>query len=307
MGFTPPAASEFYAEVELGAFLEMRALTDRFGTRWEWRRFFPDGHQDVTRQVEMIRAWGERGFDAVLVCTAGEFWRMQRIYEPVGAAGTRVFQFNMPAELWRGQRRGALTTVGYDNAAHAGYLACDYIARLLGGRGKLILIWGLPSHWSTARLNGVRLALRRHPGVEIVAVQRGDYVRDKGATATANLLRRHPDVQAVYAENEEMALGAAEAIETSGLAHWDGTEGIISVGADGLKSGYEFIRDGRLTATIDVGPVEHGRRSLRAIFWNAVLGYAPEPVIELPTTIVDRSNVDASLTTLTSALDAPHP
>lgn len=307
IGFTPPAASEFYDEVQHGAFAEMRDLTEQFGVRWEWLPFFPMGHQDVAAQVEALRRWGERRLDAVLVCTAGDFDSMQRIYAAVAADGTQVFQFNMPAEMWRSNAIRAVSTIGYDNAARAGSLACDYIAKLLGGSGRLALIWGLPGHWSTARLNGLTLALRRYPDIVVTAVQRGDYLRDKGGTAAYDLLRRHPDIDAIYAENEEMALGVSEAIDACGLSHWDGESGIVTVGADGLKSGYELIKRGRLTATIDVGAVEHGRRSVRAIFWNTVLGRTPEHIIKLPTMIVDRSNVDASLAELTTALSVPEP
>ena len=53
-----------------------------------------------------------------------------------------------------------------------------------------------------------------------------------------------------------MALGASQAIDVAGLKHWDGTEGIITIGADGLLSGMDSIRDGKLTATVDVNSVE---------------------------------------------------
>ena len=54
-------------------------------------------------------------------------------------------------------------------------------AETFGGKGKLILIWGLPGHWSKSRREGVNIALKKYPGLKIVAQQRGDYVRDKGA------------------------------------------------------------------------------------------------------------------------------
>jgi ABC-type sugar transport system substrate-binding protein len=305
VGFTPPAASEFYDEIEHGAFSQMRLLSALFGVQWRWETFAPGVHQDVCDQIEVIHDWAARGFDAVLVCTAGDFSSMQRVYEAVTAQGTRVFQFNMPAEAWPAHEIKASWTIGYDNAAHAGYLAGEYIARKLGGEGKLILIWGLPGHWSTSRFNGLRLALRRYPEIRLEAMQRGDYVRAKGMSAAENLLRRHPDVDAIYAENEEMALGASEAIDACGLRHWDGRSGIITIGADGLKSGYELIKRGKLTATVDVHPVEQGRRSIQAIFWDRVLAPVEPQVVALPTAIVDEHNVDAPLAAVSSALDVP--
>jgi ABC-type sugar transport system substrate-binding protein len=56
-----------------------------------------------------------------------------------------------------------------------------------------------------------------------------------------------------------MALGASQAVSALGLKTWDGKEGIVIIGADGLKSGYESIKQNQLTATVSVGPVEQGR------------------------------------------------
>jgi len=72
--------------------------------------------------------------------------------------------------------------------------------------GKVILIWGIPGHWSTSRLNGVNAALKKYPGIKIVGQQRGDYVRDKALNAAQNLPQRDPNINAIYGENEEMAL-----------------------------------------------------------------------------------------------------
>src|SRR6202011_183423 len=232
-------------------------------------------HQDINDQVNTIQNWVTSKFDAVLVCTAGDFASMQKVYEAASQKGTRVFQYNMPAEMWPADQLKALSTISYDNAMQAGYIATEYIAQKLKGKGKLILIWGLPGHWSTSRLNGVNLALKKYPDLKIVGQQRGDYVRDKGLNAAQNLLQRDSDIQAIYGENEEMALGAAQAAGALGLKLWDGKDGIIVIGADGLKSGYESIKQDQLTATVNVGPVEQGRQSIQTIFWNVVYGYVP--------------------------------
>ena len=104
-----------------------------------------------------------------------------------------------------------------------------------------------------------------------------------------------------------MALGAVDAIEALGLKLWDGSEGIIVIGADGLKSGYESIRNGRLTATVNVGPVDQGREFIMAVFMHEVLGYSVDRVIEVPTAIVDKSNVEVNEAYLDWALGTKYP
>lgn len=305
IGFTPPALSEFYDEIEHGAWRQMKEYEDRFGVQWEWVRAAPSEHEAVESQVNTIQDWATQEFDAVLVCTAGDFAAMQRVYENAQEEGTAIFQFNMPAELWSVDDINATSTIGYDNARQAGYIAGQYIAEKLGGEGDILQIWGLPGHWSTSRENGLMEALEEYPGLEIVGKQRGDYVRDKGLNAAQNLLQSNPEVNAIYGENEEMALGAAQAIDAQGLQHWDGEAGIITIGADGLQSGYEAIKDGRFTATVDVGPVDHGRQSIEAIFNNLVLGHTVDPVVNVSTTVVDETNVDVPLAYVEWALNGP--
>jgi ribose transport system substrate-binding protein len=305
VGFTTPAASEFYDIIEHGAYSQMRAYSDWFGVKWNWTTFFPGEHQDINDQVNTIQNWVTSKLNAILVCTAGDFASMQKVYQTAAEKGTRVFQYNMPAEMWPEDESKAISTISYNNAMQSGYIAIEYIARQLGGKGKVILIWGLPGHWSTSRLNGAKLALKKYPDLQIVGEQRGDYVRDKGLNAAQNLLQRDPEINAIYGENEEMALGAAQAVDALGLKHWDGKEGIITIGADGLKSGYEQIKAGQLTATVNVNPVDQGRWSIETIFWNLVLEYVPARVLNVRTLVVDKTNVEEPLAYVTWALGVP--
>ena len=302
VGYTPPAASEFYDEIEHGAFSQMREYETLFGVKWRWTKFFPGEHQDVNDQVNTIQNWVTNRIDTILVCTAGDFASMQNVYSQAQTKGTRIYQFNMPAELWPDNQMQAISTISYNNTMQAGYIATKYIAEKLGGKGKMLLIWGLPGHWSKARLDGVKLALKDYPDLQIVGQQRGDYVRDKGMNAAQNLLQRNPDINAIYGENEEMALGASQALDARGLDHWNGTEGIIVIGADGLQSGFESIKAGRLTATVSVGAVDQGRESIQTLFWNLVMGYVPPKVRDVDTVVVDKTNVDELLAYVTWAL-----
>jgi len=305
VGFTGPAASEFYDEIEHGAFAQMRAYSDMFGVKWNWTYASPQEHQDINDQVNTIEAWVTNRYDAVLVCTAGDFESMQNVYAKAEKAGTKVFQFNMPAELWPEDQNRAISNIGYNNTMQAGYLAGRYIAEKLGGKGKMLLIWGLPGHWSTARRKGLDIALADYPDLKIVGEQRGDYVRDKALNAAMNLLQRDSDINAIYGENEEMALGASQAIQALGLKPWDGTDGIITIGADGLKSGFESIKQGQMTATVSVGAVDQGRQSIDTIFWNLIFGQVPPKVFNVRTQVVDKSNVDEPLAYVNWALSVP--
>lgn len=130
-------------------------------------------------------------------------------------------------------------------------------------------------------------------------------MRDQGLTAAQDLLTRFPDIDAIYGENEDMALGASQAIDLAGLQHWDGTSGIITIGADGLLSGMESIRQGKLTATVDVNSVDMGRTMIDTLFQHEILGKTVAQFISVPTIVVDQSNVDRAEAKIAAALAGP--
>jgi ribose transport system substrate-binding protein len=116
---------------------------------------------------------------------------------------------------------------------------------------------------------------------------------------------KFPDVDAVYGENEDMALGASQAIDARGLKHWDGSKGIITIGADGLVSGMEVIKAGKLTATVDVNSIEMGRAMIDTLVAHEVLGEDVPQFVRIPTSVVDKSNVAWHEAVIQEALAAP--
>lgn len=294
IGFTPPAASEFYDIIQHGAYTMMNELSDRFGVKFEFEFAAPSEHQAVESQVATIENWVTKKFSAIGTSSAGDFDAMNAVFKRAMDGGSSVYMFNMPAEMWDEKEFNVVSAIGYNNTYQSGYLVGKYAAEKLNGKGKILLVWGIPGHWATARKNGFMEAIKPYPELQVVAEQRGDYVRDKGMQAAENLLEAHPDVNFIYGENEEMGLGAAQAVEARGLKFWDGKEGIIVVGADGLKSGYESIKEGKLTATVNVGPVDMGRQFVMSVFMHDVLGYSVDKILNVPTAVVDKTNVDVA-------------
>jgi ribose transport system substrate-binding protein len=294
VGFTPPVLSEFFAQMEHACWQQMANYEQRFGVKWEWARTAPAGNFDAVQEhFNIVQNWVTAGFDAILICTGGDFSSMQRVYKGAEERGTRIYQVNMPMELWPIEQVASSSNITYDNIRQSGYLAGTYIAEKLGGRGTILQVWGPSgSPWSTARQKGLDRALEENPGLRVVGKADGGYVRDKGFAAAQNLLEANPNVDAIYGENEEMALGASQAIDAARLKHWDGKDGILTIGADGLRSGFEAIRKGRLTATVDVGGVDQGLEAIRTLFAHQLLGMTVDQVINVPTVVVDRSNIE---------------
>ena len=301
IGYTPPILSEFYTQVEKAAHNRMQQLEDCYGVKWEWSRqgALNDAHSGV-EAVGIVENFSSNGFDAVFVCSAAPHATMQEIYAQGSAEGVDFYQFNSTEELENPSQAddptGGLHTVsniGYDDRWQSGYIAGQYLAKLLEGEGQIIQILGPSgSDWTKLRQQGFEAAIAEFPGMQIVGSADGGYVRDKGLTAAQDLLTKFPEVSAIYGENEDMALGASQAIDLANLKHWDGSEGIITIGADGLISGMDSIREGQLTATVDVNSIEMGTTMIDTLFQHEVLGMSVAQFIRIPTVVVDEANVD---------------
>lgn len=294
VGFTPPILSEFFDIMEHAAFRQAHNYTERFGVQWKWQRASPAGDfNSVEGQYNIIQNWITAGLDVIMVCTAGNYKDTEKIYADARAKGITIIQFNMPIELWPIEKVGDTCSVGYDNILQSGYVAGKFIAEKLGGKGKVLQIWGPSgSIWSEARQKGFDIILKQYPDLKVVGLADGGYVRDKGFAAAQNLLTSNPNVDAIYGENEEMALGGSQAIDALGLKHWDGKTGIITIGADGLQSGFKAIRDKRLSATISVGGVGQGLKLVEMAFAIRALGMTVPKINNVPVQLVDASNVD---------------
>lgn len=295
VGFTPPILSEFFNIMEHAAFRRAHNYTERFGVQWKWQRASPAGNfNSVEGQYNIIQNWITAGLDVIMVCTAGDYKDTEKIYAEARAKGITIIQFNMPIELWPIDKVGDACSVGYDNILQSGYVAGKFIAEQLKGKGKVLQIWGPSgSIWSDARQRGFDMILKQYPDLKVVGKADGGYVRDKGFAAAQNLLTSNPDVNAIYGENEDMALGASQAIDALGLKHWDGESGIVTIGADGLQSGFKAIREKRLSATISVGGVGQGLKLVEMAFAIRALGMTVPKINNVPTQLVVESNVDA--------------
>lgn len=307
VGFTPPVLSEYYTQMENAAFIRMAELEDLYGVKWKWEKSSPTGDFNaVEQQISTVQTWTTRGFDVALICTGANFATMQGVYEKAMDAGTSIFQFNQPVELYDTDEINTVSNIGYDNRWQSGYVAGKFIADTLGGEGKIIQIMGpAGSDWTKARLIGFAQAMEENPGLEVVASADGGYLREQGLSATQDLLTKHRDIDAIYGENEDMALGASQAVAAAGLKQWDGSDGIVIIGADGLLSGMDAIREGGLTATVDVNSVDNGRQMIDTVFQSIVLGNFVPKINNITTHLVTKENVEVRAAYINSVMSPP--
>jgi ribose transport system substrate-binding protein len=139
------------------------------------------------------------------------------------------------------------------NFVEQGKRAADALIKATGGTGKVAILLGSSgNNVTTDRTNGFVNQLKASAaGMEIVAQQTGDFARDKGQQVMEQLIQSKPDISAVYAENDEMALGAVTALKGAGKNPGKDVK-IVSI--DGTRNAVQGIVDGTINAVIESNP-----------------------------------------------------
>lgn len=133
-----------------------------------------------------------------------------------------------------------------------GKMAGDFIAKKVGTDAKVIQLEGIAgTSAARERGEGFQQSLAQNK-FKLLASQPADFDRTKGLNVMQNLLTAHPDVQAVFAQNDEMALGALRALQTAGKTD------VIVVGFDGTADGVKAVEGGKLAATVAQRPDQIG-------------------------------------------------
>ena len=157
--------------------------------------------------------------------------------------------------LDRGANGGKVVShVASDNVA-GGRMAGDFIVASLGGKGKVVELEGIPGT-TPARDRGKGFNESVNGKLTVVARQAADFDRSKGLTVTENILQAQPEVNAIFAHNDEMALGAVRALEASGRKN------VMIVGFDATDDAVRAVKEGKMSATVAQKPFEIGAKGV---------------------------------------------
>ncbi|RZQ63825.1 ABC transporter substrate-binding protein [Amycolatopsis suaedae] len=134
-----------------------------------------------------------------------------------------------------------------------GRRAADALAKATGGTAKVAVLLGSSGNNVTDdRNSGFKEQVKaKHPGLEIVAEQTGNFARERGQAVAEQLIQANPGITAIYAHNDEMALGAVTAVQAAGKRPG---EDIKIVSIDGTRNAVQAIVDGKINAVIESNP-----------------------------------------------------
>ncbi|WP_151482022.1 substrate-binding domain-containing protein [Streptomyces albicerus] len=145
--------------------------------------------------------------------------------------------------------------IGYD-AIQAGRNSADALAKSLNEKGTIVEIQGLlGTNVAQDRSKGFEEQIAKYPKIKIVAKQAADFDRSKALDVMTNVLQAHPDIDGVYAANDEMAMGALAALKARKLAGK-----VQLVGNDGISDALEAVAAGTMYATNAESPYALGQK-----------------------------------------------
>jgi ribose transport system substrate-binding protein len=210
---------------------------------------------DVDKQMQIIENLIQTGVGALAITPSGSREVVPAIAKanaakiPVVIVDTRVDE--KAAEEAKIHLDGF---VGSDNY-EGGKVAGQHLVQVTGGQAHVGLLEGIPGHETgDSRLKGFHDAIKDSPGVKVVASQTANWERDQGFSVFQNMLQAHPEIDALFACSDMMALGAIEAIAAAGK-----TGKIRVIGFDAVDDARKAIEAGTLLASVAQFPSEMGR------------------------------------------------
>ena len=243
---------------------------------------------DVEKQMQIIETLIQSKVSALCVTPSGSkeivpaIVKANRATIPVVIVDTRV---DLQALKEAGGTVAAF--IGSDNF-EGGRIAGEFLANRLGQKAKVAILEGIPGHETgDSRLRGFKQALAHYPNVQIVSSQTANWERDQGYNVFQNVLESHPDVQALFACSDLMALGAVEAIATAGK-----TGRITVVGFDALPEAREAVQKGTIEATIAQSPMEMGALAVESAS-RLLKGEVVAQDVSVKIRLITRENIDS--------------
>jgi ribose transport system substrate-binding protein len=180
-----------------------------------------------------------------------------------------------------------VTFVGADDF-EIGYKQARYLFDKLGGKGKIVVIEGVPAApTNRERVRGYQRAFAEYSGIEVLASGVGNYQQPDAKRVMAKFLADYPQIDAVLSANDGMALGALEALK-------DANRTTVVIGINGILSAVKLIETGALLASVDFNMFKIGCTATRAALRHLSGERLPEKIM-LPAEIIDSTNYRAWL------------
>jgi ABC-type sugar transport system substrate-binding protein len=236
--------SQSEKEVNPFRIAETESIRSEAKKRGVKKLIYTNANSQASKPISDIRDMIAQNVDAIIVAPLLE--------EGMDPALNAAKQAKVPVFLIDRETAGKpcedyITFMG-SNFYEQGGRAAKIMAGLTNEKAKVAVLEGTPGASVTIdRTQGFEKALKKYPDMDIVASQTGEFLRTKGQTVMEQLIQANPDIDAVYAENDEMALGAIQALKDAG-------KDVKVVSIDGTRQAVQAIITGDINAVIETNP-----------------------------------------------------
>ena len=211
---------------------------------------FADGQSKQENQIRAIRSFVTQGVDAIvlapIVVTGWDIVlrEAKRAHIPVVI---------MDRKITTADESLYVTFIGSD-FYQEGVMVADWLAKNAGGRTKIVELQGEPgSAAANERHRAFADGMKKNPGFKIIDTQTGNFRRSEGKQVMEALIKKHGrEIEILYAHNDDMALGAIQAIEEAGLKPG---KDILIVTIDAIKEAVQAVVDGKINCTVECNPL----------------------------------------------------
>jgi len=261
------------------------AMMEQAGKYPNYEFIFSDGNEDVGKQIGQVEDFISAGAKGIIVVPVN--------VDTAGPMVTACKEAGIPLvtvnRLINNQEEVG-PYVGSESI-QAGILQAEYVFEQMGGKGKAVILMGPAGSENTVmRTQGVhQVRDGKYPDIEIVAEEIGNWNRDEGMRIVETWLQSGLEFDAVLANNDEMAMGAAISLEAAGKR-----DDVIIAGVDAIKDALEFMKEGRLDVTVFQDAKGQGRGGIDTIV-AAVEGTLNEQMVWIPFELVTPEKADEYL------------
>lgn len=270
-------------EVTLGVTIEdfndvfMRFLLDELVDEAESRGVSvsaANGDRDPNQQLQQVENFITQGVDAIIIHVIDQTLAPEMSRQAREAGIPMVYVNRRPEDV--GLEGDQIVAVASPEPV-AGALQAAYVAGELGGQGNVAILMGsMGSAPQIGRTQGAKDAFAQYPGISVIREQTADFQRAEAVSVVENWLNSGDQIDAIIANNDEMAIGAVLVLEEAGLK-----DQVIVTGVDATPDALQFIGAGRLDMTVFQNAGAQGRGAVDTAL-RLVSGEAVDNFVEIP-------------------------
>ena len=242
-----------------------------------------DAERSAEKQIQQVESFIAQKVDAIILnpCEV----------QASSPAVDKAIKAKIPIINVNSETRSEPTAFVGSRDEESAEIAIKYIAKRLNGQGKIVMMRGYPGQAAEIkRTEGAKAALKKYPGLQLIAEQTANWSREEGMALMENWLQAYKDnIDAVFAQNDEMGMGALKALLSAGVK-----EKVVLVSVDAIADALKAVKDGQLDATVFQSAQSQGGTVVETTV-KMIKGQPYQKKVFIPFELVTEENVDRYL------------